>query len=137
MLKKRIHNTLMNCEESLPDRKSPSLRYTLQDIKVCVSTSDVLLLVISAAYWWNYLVYQWKRTSWWTFRFDFYYMWPRNQGEYWSNLRGPRFEPYNRKFCIKYDKMLLFHGKMFPLMVKCFPLMVNSFTSLVKSFLPW
>ena len=137
MLKKRIHNTLMNCEESLPDRKSPSLRYTLQDIKVCVSTSDVLLLVISAAYWWNYLVYQWKRTSWWTFRFDFYYMRPRNQGEYWSNLRGLRFESHQRKFCTKCGKMLLFHGKMFSLNGKQFSLLGKKFSTLVKVFPLW
>ena len=52
-----------------------------EDMKICVYFR-CSTLVISAAYWWNCLVYQWKRTSWWTFRLDFHNMRPRTQGKY-------------------------------------------------------
>ena len=53
-----------------------------EDMKICVYFR-CSTLVISAAYWWNCLVYQWKRTSWWTFRLDFHNMRPRTQGKYY------------------------------------------------------
>ena len=80
--KKRIPSTLTSYEALQLDPKYPSLRYVATVFCYRYRKWKRSLLVISAAYWWNHLMYQWKRTSWWTLGLDFYHMWPRNQGEF-------------------------------------------------------